>query len=500
MTRETAAQAQALETIDQLRRRMARLLLVQSDTMPDAGGLAREVDALERRLTGYTDLAEHWLSSMEPRSVPPEDGDEPATDEHERPGGGGDSAEHRRQIAALRVDVKQITAALDAFVECPDHAVCLADFNDRLRAAERRLDAIVGKLPTSFSTAANVAPLRPDGLGGHPFAEGRSTPPTGASQPSQPPVSRREPVWWQAPRDTGHVEALEAEITALGRRVVRLESRLRVSLVLLLILSALMAVALWMLQPFGAPQGGNQISISQRPKAEPDKVPGEQIPPTPVAALMERMPEVVPATAADQESASAPAQIAARSPEAPAESEPGTGDIMATAESVTESGYEGGKLVADTVVDSEVSIDAAPETEAAEHGTSASESDPGASEETSTEAQDKTDSAETGEGAAPAADAETAAKVLETEQYGIQLIAFRDQVSMLDYASGADLAGEVFYTHSSSNGVGWYVLVKGFFPTRGEAQAAAKALPASLTKLDPWVRSFPAGASFHPIE
>jgi septal ring-binding cell division protein DamX len=499
VTRETAAQAQVLESIDQLRRRMARLLLVQSDTMPDAGGLAREVDALERRLTGYIDLAEHWLSSLEPPSVPPEDGDASAADEGERRGHGDDSAEHSRRVEALRVDVEQITAALDAFVECPDHAACLADFNDRLRAAEQRLDALVGKPPAAFSAAANVAPLRPDGLGGHPFAEGRSTPPTGVSQPSQSAVPRREPVWWQAPRDIGHVEALEAEVAALGRRVVRLESRLRVSLVLMLILSALMAVALWMLQPLGALQGGNQISISQLPKAEPDEVPGEQIPPTPVVALTDHVPEDL-AIAADQESATPPAQIAARSPEAPAESEPGTGDIIATAESVTESGYEGGKQVADTVVNSEVSIEAAPETEATEQGASASESAPVAAEETSSEAQEKAASAETGEGAAPAADAETAAKVLETERYGIQLIAFRDQVSMLDYARGADLVGDAFYTHSSSSGVGWYVLVKGFFATRGEAQAAAERLPAALSKLDPWVRSFPAGTAFYRID
>ncbi len=346
---------------------------------------------------------------------------------HERPGDGDDSAEHRRQIAALRVDVKQITAALDAFVECPDHAVCLADFNDRLRAAEQRLDAIVGKPPTSFSTAANVAPLRPDGLGGHPFAEGRSTPPTGASQPSQSAVSRREPVWWQAPRDTGHVEALEAEIAALGRRVVRLESRLRVSLVLLLILSALMAVALWMLQPLGAPQGGNQISISQRPKAEPDKVPGEQIPPTPVAALTERVPEV-PSIAADQERASPPAELPAPGSDEATESEPGTADLLLVQGAMEASGSEEEGEATNAAYDSQTSIVEAPETEAAEQGTPASETAAVAPEETDSGTQQNADAAAASEEAASAGEAESGAKVLETEQYGIQLIAFRDQV------------------------------------------------------------------------
>jgi septal ring-binding cell division protein DamX len=499
VTRETAAQAQALESIEQLRRRMARLLLVQSDNIPDAGGFAREVDVLERRLTGYTDLAGHWLSSLEPRLVPPEDGDESATDEHERRGDGGDSAEHRRQIAALRVDVKQITAALDAFVECPDHVACLADFDERLRAAEQRLDALVGKPPTSFSAAPNVAPLRPDGLGGHPFAEGRSTPPTGASQPSGTSVSRREPVWWQTPRDTGHVEALEAEIAALGRRVVRLESRLRVSLVLLLILSALMAVALWVLQPLGAPQEGVQVRLGQSPRTGPGQVPGEQVPPPPVAAVAERGPEV-PEIVVDQESATTPAELPAPASDAPAESEAATGDLVPAQVVMEGTASDGGAVVTNAAPDSQTSIDDAPETEAAEQGTSASELTSVAPEETDSGPQQNADAAETGVEVAPAGEAESGAKVLETEQYAIQLIAFRDEQSMLDFARGADLAGEVFYTHSSSNGVGWYVLVKGFFPTRGEAQTAAERLPAALSKLDPWVRSFPAGTTFYRID
>jgi septal ring-binding cell division protein DamX len=164
------------------------------------------------------------------------------------------------------------------------------------------------------------------------------------------------------------------------------------------------------------------------------------------------------------------------------------------------SGSDGGAEVTNATPDSQTSVEDVPETEAAEQGTPASETAPVAPEEAVSEAPRNADAADAGEDAAPAGEAESGAKVLETEQYGIQLIAFRDEQSMLDFARGAGLVGDAFYTHSSSNVVGWYVLVKGFFPTRGVAQTAAKALPASLTKLDPWVRSFPAGTSFHAIE
>jgi hypothetical protein len=90
--------------------------------------------------------------------------------------------------------------------------------------------------------------------------------------------------------------------------------------------------------------------------------------------------------------------------------------------------------------------------------------------------------------------------VLDQERYVIQLIGFRQESSVSDFARRFGIADEAWYMRSRFQGRDWYVVLLGDFPDREAGRAVAERLPPELQALDPWVRPLKAGSRLLPIE
>ena len=78
----------------------------------------------------------------------------------------------------------------------------------------------------------------------------------------------------------------------------------------------------------------------------------------------------------------------------------------------------------------------------------------------------------------------------DPRHFTLQLMGSRSEANIKSFIKRHDLEGKVAYFHSRHEGRDWYAAVYGIYPDRAAAEQAAKALPAALRELSPWVRSF----------
>lgn len=72
--------------------------------------------------------------------------------------------------------------------------------------------------------------------------------------------------------------------------------------------------------------------------------------------------------------------------------------------------------------------------------------------------------------------------------YTIQVIATRQERSLLDALERYQLREPVAYFRFLRHGEPWYAAIYGAFPTRSQAQRSAQALPKGLRDNEPWIR------------
>lgn len=76
---------------------------------------------------------------------------------------------------------------------------------------------------------------------------------------------------------------------------------------------------------------------------------------------------------------------------------------------------------------------------------------------------------------------------IEADHYTIQLSGSSSLQSLLDFAKKYNLANYQIYETKRNNQT-WFVMIKGNYATKSDAQAALKALPAELKIDKPWVK------------
>ncbi|WP_392566193.1 SPOR domain-containing protein [Utexia brackfieldae] len=76
---------------------------------------------------------------------------------------------------------------------------------------------------------------------------------------------------------------------------------------------------------------------------------------------------------------------------------------------------------------------------------------------------------------------------IEVDHYTIQLSGSSTLQSLLNFAKKHNLTNYQIY-ETKRNKQAWFVLIKGNYPTKSDAQAALKALPAELKIDKPWVK------------
>ena len=89
--------------------------------------------------------------------------------------------------------------------------------------------------------------------------------------------------------------------------------------------------------------------------------------------------------------------------------------------------------------------------------------------------------------------------VLGDRRYMIQLIGFRRESSVGDFAHRFGIANDARYMRARQNGKDWYLVLLGQFPDLESGMSAAARLPAELRKLEPWVRPIAAGTRLLPV-
>ncbi len=76
------------------------------------------------------------------------------------------------------------------------------------------------------------------------------------------------------------------------------------------------------------------------------------------------------------------------------------------------------------------------------------------------------------------------------QHYTIQVFADGSEQAVVKQIEESRLTGPVAYFRSNRDGSSWYSAVHGVYPTLGAAKAALAALPRTMEKWSPWVRSF----------
>ena len=83
-------------------------------------------------------------------------------------------------------------------------------------------------------------------------------------------------------------------------------------------------------------------------------------------------------------------------------------------------------------------------------------------------------------------------------RYNIQLISFRKQASLAEFAQRESLIGETFRLEPTGGPARWHPLLLGAFADRAAADAALESLSPRLRRLSPFVRSL-SGERLVPI-
>ncbi len=82
----------------------------------------------------------------------------------------------------------------------------------------------------------------------------------------------------------------------------------------------------------------------------------------------------------------------------------------------------------------------------------------------------------------------------------VQLAGFRDRADIDTFIHNHGLQGPLYLRTESWRGRPWYALVQSLHGSMVQAEAASKALPPNLARLDIWLRPLPAGARFDVID
>lgn len=440
---------------------------------PESDRLAATVREREHRLTVMIEEAARTLDRYEPAS-----GD--VAGEHDQgaaatEGGAADRTAGEGDLAGLRAGLLALTAAVDDFLADPGSDRSLSALDQRLGEVESRL----GCQPVERILRPGLAR---GGLAGRwPPRALPDVDATAEAAPGEPPApARREspPLGWGPPVGRAADPGVAGELAVLVARVRRLEGRLRLSYLLLLLTAGLAAFGLWRLHALEAGRPDWGLEPEQRrsslPMTEPMLGSGQASPLAPrregltpddlVRAPGDARSERAGAASVESPSVDRPADALPAAQTGPGPRDTRSADpapleaAMAlpppSAELVSAGGIAGdAPVLAPSPPGAEVELLGGPD-----------------------------------------------AVVLEVPSYAIQLAAFRDAGRMRGYVEERGLAERVLYGLSSAGGSRWYVLVQGFYPTRAEAQAAADALPEALKRLDPWIRQFPAGSRFERFE
>ena len=83
--------------------------------------------------------------------------------------------------------------------------------------------------------------------------------------------------------------------------------------------------------------------------------------------------------------------------------------------------------------------------------------------------------------------------------YSIQLISFRKQASVAEFAQEEGLIGEAFRLESTGSPTRWHPVLLGAFADRAAAKAAFEKLSPRLRRLSPFIRSLASGERLAPI-
>ena len=425
--------------IDALRRSAGRLLFVDAGDSAERDRIAAEVLACESRLAALLDLVQGLAEGGE------------------SPGAQAPRSDSTSVAAALA----PVLEAIDAFVSDPTRARALTDLQARLGALETLIHG--GAAPPQVSAPARaVPPAAPMGAAqgaGARHAVLGEPPPTSPGER----LGDRPPTW--VPTPPYPRPNPDTDLVALTRRVRRLEVAMGLAAVLALIVVLLLAGVLWRGElPLDLPL---LRSSTQAPVAEPgrdlvaDRCGGGDQPP----CVAEDRPASSPDTDRFGE------QTATAWAEPPA-------DLPAPAVELPSPGAEG------------TALELAPN--------DPMPSPPDAPPTPDPDATDADDPAS--EVPAPEAHSSGSAAIrLDEAMYGVQLIAFRDLQSVLDFAQRGRFGDDLLYGESRVGAAGWYIVVKGLYTDGGAAREAVDQLPAELRRLDPWIRKFPAGTELRPL-
>ena len=83
--------------------------------------------------------------------------------------------------------------------------------------------------------------------------------------------------------------------------------------------------------------------------------------------------------------------------------------------------------------------------------------------------------------------------------YSIQLIGASSREAIQSFARNHKLDGERAYVQAELDGRDWYVFLYGMYGGFSEATEALEALPESLRRYQPWIRSVPTEGDLTPF-
>lgn len=485
------------ETVARLARRTPSLLLAQLDAASDEDARTQALRALEHRLTTYIRAIERLVDTLEENPQASNHLADPASAQREPDTGGGDREDVRRRSEHLRIlqaDLETLIASVDLFVDAPGEGDGLSELDTRLGDAEGRLQALLSESSAVAPAAAHpAAPWRP------PEHHHRAREKTTATKVPEPrpresdeqaiPEEERRDATPEEPQPSDIPDAMQdLERAGLNGRVRRLESRIRLDNFLLVILAGLLAASWWWSGAL-APEPGDEEGTPELPAGGPedllllprvetsrkgaqvdmpadtdsaDQETGIQLPGAAVEFMENQVPDLSLRKATE-----APLVQEGSTPTGERDSVP-----PGTAEPVPDDSPDTGR--AESSPDTEVS----PPHDGQEGGVS--EAPAGKKKEATSE--------------------HVGARTLKEPRFGIQLVAFKNESDMRDYIRNSQLGDNALYAHSATKEGNWYIVAKGFYPTREEAQNVAETLPAKLKSLGPWVKRYPAGMTYYPID
>ena len=82
----------------------------------------------------------------------------------------------------------------------------------------------------------------------------------------------------------------------------------------------------------------------------------------------------------------------------------------------------------------------------------------------------------------------------DPKSYTLQLMAIREEATILKFIKDHDLQDQVAYFNTTSKGKDWLAVVYGIYPTKDAAMVASNRLSEKLAGIKPWARTI---ASVH---